>query len=151
MEWNELPLDPRHLWVLSGASKMIFKPMVYSAQFVQLSCAEINTISKHIEAIFHLIYATKEYHLVCSKRFQGIECEFRSSLPRQEWNWTVSAQKVKRMRSRKNSTSWTRLWKNLCQMVQMNRISQALLFLFLALSALEWHFISHVENSAHCV
>jgi hypothetical protein len=41
--------------------------------------------------------------------------------------------------------------KNLCQVVQMNRISQALLFLFLALSALEWHFISHVENSAHCV
>ncbi|KAL5642179.1 hypothetical protein ACJX0J_003277 (mitochondrion) [Zea mays] len=29
---------------------------------------------------------------------------------------------------------------------RMNRISQALLFLFLALSAL----ISHVENSAHC-
>jgi hypothetical protein len=34
---------------------------------VHLSCVEINTISKQTKMIFLSIYATKEYHLVCSK------------------------------------------------------------------------------------
>jgi hypothetical protein len=46
MDQNELPLDTCHLGVPSGVPKMISMPMVYSAQTVHLSCAEINTISK---------------------------------------------------------------------------------------------------------
>jgi hypothetical protein len=42
---NELPLDPRHLGLPSGASKIISKPMVPSAPTVHLSCTETNTIS----------------------------------------------------------------------------------------------------------
>jgi hypothetical protein len=45
MEQNELPLDPRHIGVPSGASKKIFQPMLHSAQTMHLSCAEINTVS----------------------------------------------------------------------------------------------------------
>jgi uncharacterized protein YoxC len=46
---------------------MIFEPMVRSAQTMHLSSVEINTISKETETIFHLIYATLEYHLVYGK------------------------------------------------------------------------------------
>jgi hypothetical protein len=34
MDRNELPLEPRHLGVPSGASKMIYEPMVCLAQTV---------------------------------------------------------------------------------------------------------------------
>jgi hypothetical protein len=42
--YNELPLDAHHLGVLSGASKMIPKPMVHLAQTVHLSSIDTNTI-----------------------------------------------------------------------------------------------------------
>jgi hypothetical protein len=38
---NEIPHDPRHLVVLSGVSKTIFKPVVYSVQTVHLSCFKL--------------------------------------------------------------------------------------------------------------
>ena len=38
---NEIPHDPRHLGVPSGASKMISEPMVRSTQTVHLSCVKI--------------------------------------------------------------------------------------------------------------
>jgi hypothetical protein len=60
-----LLLDLRHLGVPSGAPKAISETMVYLAQTVHLSCIEVNTISKQTEMIFHLIYATQEYPLVC--------------------------------------------------------------------------------------
>jgi len=41
---NEIPLEPRHLGVSSGASKIISEPC--SAQTVHLSCVNISTISK---------------------------------------------------------------------------------------------------------
>jgi hypothetical protein len=56
LKW--VPLDPRHLGVPSSASKMISKPMVRSAQTVQLSCTDTNTISKPTETSFHLTYIT---------------------------------------------------------------------------------------------
>jgi hypothetical protein len=37
MDQNEITHDPRHLGVLSGASKMISEPVVRSAQIVPLS------------------------------------------------------------------------------------------------------------------
>jgi hypothetical protein len=41
---KELPLDPRHLGVQQGVSKMISEAMVCLTQTMHLSCAEINTI-----------------------------------------------------------------------------------------------------------
>jgi hypothetical protein len=58
MDQKEFPLGPRHAGVPSVVPKMIFKAMVRSAQTMHLSCIEINTISKKIETIFHLIYDT---------------------------------------------------------------------------------------------
>jgi hypothetical protein len=55
---NEIPHDPRHVGVLSGASKMIFEPMVRSAQTVHLSCIKISTISKWTEMSFLLSLVT---------------------------------------------------------------------------------------------
>jgi hypothetical protein len=51
---NVLPLEPRHLGVLSGASKMIYEPMILLAQIVHLSCTNTNTISKRTEMRFHM-------------------------------------------------------------------------------------------------
>jgi hypothetical protein len=55
---NELPLDPCHLGVPSGASKMVSEPMERSTETVHLSCTEINTISKRTEMSFHLAHVT---------------------------------------------------------------------------------------------
>jgi hypothetical protein len=41
--------DWHHLWVPSGASKMISEPMVCSAQTVHQSCFKISTISRRTE------------------------------------------------------------------------------------------------------
>ena len=43
---NEIPHDPHHLGVPSGASKMISEPMVRLAQTVHISYINTNTISK---------------------------------------------------------------------------------------------------------
>jgi hypothetical protein len=51
---NELPLEPRHLGVPSGASKMISDPMVCLAQTMHLSCSNTNAISERTETRFHL-------------------------------------------------------------------------------------------------
>ena len=42
----EIPLDPRHLGVPSGASRMISEPMVRSTQTVHLTYVKVSTISK---------------------------------------------------------------------------------------------------------
>jgi len=55
---NELPLEPRHLGVPSGASKMISEPMVRLAQTVRVSCTNTNTISKWTETRFHMTHVT---------------------------------------------------------------------------------------------
>jgi hypothetical protein len=44
-DWIELPLEPHHLGVPSGSSKMIPKPMVRLVQTVHLSSTDTNTIS----------------------------------------------------------------------------------------------------------
>jgi hypothetical protein len=46
---NRAPPDPRHLGVPSGASKLIYEPMVRLTQIVHLSCTDANTVSKQIE------------------------------------------------------------------------------------------------------
>ena len=49
MERSEIPHDPHHLRVPSGASKTMSEPIVHSTQTVHLSCVKINTISKQTE------------------------------------------------------------------------------------------------------
>jgi hypothetical protein len=44
---NRAPPDPRHLGVPSGASKLIYDPMVRLMQIVHLSCTDANTVSTH--------------------------------------------------------------------------------------------------------
>ena len=72
---NEIPYDPRHLGVPSGASKTISEPMLCSAQtmhlscvktdpmgrlaqIVHLSCTDTNIIPKWTEMSFHLSLVT---------------------------------------------------------------------------------------------
>ena len=55
---NEVPHDPRHLGVPSGASKTIYEPMLCSAQTMHLSCVNVSTISKWTETSFHLTLVT---------------------------------------------------------------------------------------------
>jgi hypothetical protein len=72
MDENKIRHDPLHLGVPSGASKMIFKPMVRSAQTVHLSCVKISTISKRTKMSFHLSLVTKEYLRVHPKQFLSL-------------------------------------------------------------------------------
>jgi hypothetical protein len=58
MDRNELPFDPHHLGVPLGMPKTNSMPMVYLAQAMHFSNAEINTVSKRIEATFHLTNVT---------------------------------------------------------------------------------------------
>jgi hypothetical protein len=58
MDQNEIPLEPRHLGVPSGASKMISEAVVCSTQTVHLSCVKISTISKWTKSSIHLCLVT---------------------------------------------------------------------------------------------
>ena len=69
---NEIPHDPRLLGVQSGASKMIFEPMVRSAQTKYRSCVKISTICKRTEMSFQLSFVTLEYHRVHPKRYMSL-------------------------------------------------------------------------------
>jgi hypothetical protein len=55
---NELPLEPHHLGVLSGAFKMISEPLVRLAQIMHHSCTDTNPVSKWTEMSFHLSLVT---------------------------------------------------------------------------------------------
>jgi hypothetical protein len=71
-DWNEIPDDPCHQGFLSSASKIIFEPMVRSAQTVHLSCLKISDISKLTETSCHFILVTLEYHRVRQKWFLSL-------------------------------------------------------------------------------
>jgi hypothetical protein len=58
MDQNKLPLDPRHVGVPSGVSKMISQPMVRLAQTKHVSFTKINTISKRMETSLLLTHVT---------------------------------------------------------------------------------------------
>jgi hypothetical protein len=64
MDRNEIPHDPSHLGVPSGASKMVSKPMVCLAQTMHLFCTDTNTIYKWTDTRFHITNVTKEFHWV---------------------------------------------------------------------------------------
>jgi hypothetical protein len=61
MDQNELPFEPRHLGVPSGASKMIYESVVRLAKTVHLSCTETNTVSKQTEMRFYMTHVTMEF------------------------------------------------------------------------------------------
>jgi hypothetical protein len=61
---NRAPPDPRLLGVPSGASKMIYEPMVHLTRTEHLSCIDANTVSKQIETRFHMTHVTSEFHRV---------------------------------------------------------------------------------------
>jgi hypothetical protein len=58
MNQNELPLDQCHQEVPSAMPEKISMPMVHSMQTIQLSCADINTISKQTKMSFQLTHVT---------------------------------------------------------------------------------------------
>jgi hypothetical protein len=67
METSEIPHDPRHLGVPSGASKMISEALVRSTQTVHQSCIKISTIYERTELSFHFSHTTQWYHQVRAK------------------------------------------------------------------------------------
>jgi hypothetical protein len=68
-ERSEIPNDPCHLRVQSGASEMISEPLACSTQTMHLSCIKIRTISKWTEMSYHFDLGTEEYHRVRPKWF----------------------------------------------------------------------------------
>ena len=68
----DIPPDPCHLRVPSGASKMISEPMVRLEPTMHLSYTDNNTVSKWTETRFHLTHLTLEYHQVRPKRFLSL-------------------------------------------------------------------------------
>jgi hypothetical protein len=77
MERSEIPHDPRHLGVPSGASKMIFESMVRSTQTEHLSCIKISTIRKQSKMSFLSCLVTLEYDRVHPKWFLSQWCVWR--------------------------------------------------------------------------
>jgi hypothetical protein len=55
---NELPIDPHHIGVPLGGSKIIPEPMVRLVQTVHLSCLKNSIISKQTETSFYLTHFT---------------------------------------------------------------------------------------------
>jgi hypothetical protein len=56
---NKLPLEPHHLGVSSGTSKMNSEPMVHSVQTFHLYCSGSNTVSKRTETRFHVTHSPR--------------------------------------------------------------------------------------------
>jgi hypothetical protein len=52
MDQYKILVEPRHLGVPLGVSKMIFEPMVRSAQTMHLSCTDTNIVSTRREMRF---------------------------------------------------------------------------------------------------
>jgi hypothetical protein len=66
-------------------AKKISMPMVSSAQSMHLYWAEINTISKRIEACFHLTHVTKKFRRVRPKWFLNLLHIRRKPCPYLMW------------------------------------------------------------------
>jgi hypothetical protein len=65
---KEDPLEPRHLVVPFGASKIIREPIIRLAQTVLLSCTDTSTISKRTKTRFHMTHVTYEFYRVRPKQ-----------------------------------------------------------------------------------
>jgi hypothetical protein len=60
MDRNDILVEPHHLGVPLGTSKVISEPMVRLAQTMHLCCTDTITISKWTETRFHTSYMTEE-------------------------------------------------------------------------------------------
>jgi hypothetical protein len=69
---NEIPHDLGHQGIPSGASKMIFVPVVCLAQTIHLCCTDPNTISKRVKTRFHMTHIIEEFHRVRLKWFSSL-------------------------------------------------------------------------------
>jgi hypothetical protein len=70
LHWNEIPHDPRNLGVPSGASKIIYEPVVLSTQTVHLSYIKISKLCTYLLSTLTLSWnGAKELHLVRLKWF----------------------------------------------------------------------------------
>jgi hypothetical protein len=69
---NRAPPDSRHLVLPSGASKMIYEPMVRLTQTEHLSYTDANTVSKQIEKRFHMTHVTQEFRQVPPVQFLSL-------------------------------------------------------------------------------
>jgi hypothetical protein len=69
---NRAPPDPRHLVVPSGASKMIYEPMVCLTQTKHLSCNDANIVYKRTKTRFHVTHVTYDFHRVPLKLFMSL-------------------------------------------------------------------------------
>jgi hypothetical protein len=67
--WIGLLLEPWHLGVPSGVSKIISVPTVCLAQTMHLSLTDTNTVFKWTKTRFHMTYVTLEFYRVRPKRF----------------------------------------------------------------------------------
>jgi hypothetical protein len=72
MDRNEHRLEPRHLGVPSGASKMISEPMACLTQSEHISCSDANSVFKWNETRFRMTHVTEEFHQVNLKRFPSL-------------------------------------------------------------------------------
>jgi hypothetical protein len=61
---NKLPLEPCHLGVSLGASKMISEAMVYLVQTVHLYCIDTNTVCNRTEKRLHMARSPRS-SIVC--------------------------------------------------------------------------------------
>jgi hypothetical protein len=74
---NNIPNDPRHQEVPSGASKTISEPIVQSVQTMHIYCVKVSTISKLTEMSFHLSLVIAEYQRVRPKRLLSLRYIWR--------------------------------------------------------------------------
>jgi hypothetical protein len=82
---KRLSVEPRHLGVASGVSKIISEPMVHLVQTLHLSCTKTNTVSKQTETRFHKTQVTLEFYRVRPKLFPSlwyVQCKL--------WNYLAS-------------------------------------------------------------
>ena len=70
---TELPLEPLHLGVQTGALKMVSQTMLHYVQTLHLSCTETNIVSKQTEARFRMTHVPSIWYVpsisydTCSK------------------------------------------------------------------------------------
>jgi hypothetical protein len=96
MDRIKFPLEPRHLGVPSGASKLIAVLMVRLAQNVHLPCTDTNIVSKRTKIIFHMTHVTLEFYRLCSKWFLSHLCVWRKPCTYVALRLTLSINKLKR-------------------------------------------------------
>jgi hypothetical protein len=76
MDRKEVALDPRHVGVPSGVSKLIAQPMLCLVQTMHVSCTKINTISKRnlISVCLEIVLiSTQDRCTVCVEHAIGLE------------------------------------------------------------------------------